>query len=97
MLRRPEALRSREVEAREELRITRVLNSIEWSIGGGQWLSLDRLTLADVVLGVAMQYMDFRDPHDWRASRPALARWAAAMHGRASFAGTLPPGFTPVA
>jgi glutathione S-transferase len=96
-LRRPEALRSREVEAREELRVARALDSIEKSIDGRPWLALDRLTLADVVLGVALQYMDFRYPHDWRGSRRALARWAAAMHGRASFAATLPPGFTPVA
>ncbi len=96
-LRRPEAQRSREVQAREETRIARVLDSLEKQIGGRQWACLDRMTLADVVLGVALQYMDFRYPHDWRGSRPALTRWAAAMHHRPSFTTTLPPGFTPAA
>jgi hypothetical protein len=66
------------------LRIAQALDSIEKSIGSRQWLSLDRFTLADVVLGVALQYMDFRYPHDWRGSRPALASWAATMHRRVS-------------
>jgi glutathione S-transferase len=96
-LRRPEALRSAEVRAREETRIARALDSIERDIGDRQWLCLGRLTIADVVLGVALQYMDFRYPHDWRGSRPALAAWARTMHARPSFTGTLPPGFTPVA
>ena len=60
-------------------------------------LCLGRLTLADVVLGVAMQYIDFRYPHDWRGKRPALAKWAARITSRPSFAKTLPPGFTPIA
>jgi glutathione S-transferase len=96
-LRRPEALRSAEVRAREEARIARTLDSIERDIGGRQWLCLNRLTVADLVLAVALQYMDFRYPHDWRGSRPALAAWAKTMHARPSFASTLPPGFTPVA
>ena len=96
-LRRPEALRSREVQAREEVRIARSLDSIDKDVAGRQWLCLDHLTLADVVLGVALQYIDFRYPHDWRTARPALAQWAARMTSRPSFAKTLPPGFTPAA
>jgi glutathione S-transferase len=96
-LRRPEALRSREVQAREEVRIARTLDAIEKDVAGREWLCLDRLTLADVVLGVALQYIDFRYPHDWRGTRPALAKWAARMTSRPSFAKTLPPGFTPAA
>lgn len=95
-LRRPEALRSAEVRAREEARIARVLDSIERDIGDRQWLCLGHLTIADLVLAVALQYMDFRYAHDWRASRPALAAWARPMHARPSFTNTQPPGFTPV-
>jgi glutathione S-transferase len=94
-LRRPEALRSAEVRAREEARIARVLDGIERDIGGRQWLCSGRLTIADLVLAVALQYMDFRYPHDWRASRPALAAWARTIHARPSFTDTEPPGFTP--
>jgi glutathione S-transferase len=96
-IRRPEALRSREVQAREEVRIARSLDSIEENVAGQEWLCLDRLTLADVVLGVALQYIDFRYPHDWRSTRPTLANWAARMTSRPSFVKTLPPGFTPTA
>jgi glutathione S-transferase len=96
-VRRPEALRSREVQVREEVRIARVLDAIEKDITEREWLCLDRLTLADVVLGVALQYIDFRYPHDWRGTRPALAKWADRMMSRPSFVKTLPPGFTPVA
>ena len=94
-VRRPEALRSREVQAREEVRIARSLDSIEKNVAGQEWLCLDRLTLADVVLGVALQYIDFRYPHDWRSTRPTLAKWAARITSRPSFAKTLPPGFAP--
>jgi len=52
------------------------------------------LTLADVALGVALQYIDFRYPHDWRDKRPELAGWIARVATRPSFAETLPPGFT---
>jgi glutathione S-transferase len=95
-LRRPEAQRNRDIQAREEKRIARVLDSMEKEIRGRQFACLDRLSLADIVLGVALQYMDFRYPHDWRGPRPALATWARTMHGRPSFTTTLPPGFTPV-
>jgi glutathione S-transferase len=96
-VRRPEALRSLEVQAREETRIARTLDYLEKSFDGCQWACLERFTLADVVLGVALQYIDFRYAHDWRAGRPGLAAWAAAVHRRPSFANTLPPGFTPAA
>jgi glutathione S-transferase len=93
-LRRPEPLRSAQVRAREEVRIARTLDSLEKSIAERQWACLDRLTLADVVLGVALQYIDFRYPHDWRGKRPALAGWLARVGSRSSFTDTLPPGFT---
>jgi glutathione S-transferase len=95
--RRPEAQRSREVQAREEVRIARALDAIDAGLAGREWLCLGRLTLADIVLGVALQYIDFRYPHDWRAARPALAKWAARTTSRPSFASTLPPRITPVA
>ena len=57
-------------------------------------ICLNLLTLADVALGVALQYIDFRYPHDWRDKRPELAGWIARVATRPSFAETLPPGFT---
>jgi len=46
------------------------------------------------VFGVALQYTDFRYPHDWRGSHPKLAQYLAGLAARPSFVETLPPGFT---
>jgi glutathione S-transferase len=57
--------------------------------GGG------RMTTADLVLGVALQYLDFRFTPEWRKSAPHLSDWFAPMPQRPAFANTLPPGFVP--
>ena len=49
--------------------------------------------MADLVMGVALQYVDFRFPHNWRASHHKIARWHEAIAARSSFEETLPPGF----
>jgi len=94
-LRRPEALRMPEKLVWEEARITRTLTAIENNLGANNYLVGDRLTIADLALGVALQYVDFRCPHDWRLAAPRLSKWSAAIHRRASFTKTLPPGFNP--
>lgn len=94
-LRRPEALQMPEKLRWEETRIARALRAVENDFGGGAFLVGDHLTIADLTLGVALQYMDFRYPHDWRSAAPQLAKWSAAIHRRPSFTGTLPPGFVP--
>ena len=48
-----------------------------------------------LILGVALQYVDFRYPHDWRSSAPKLKTWHAAIAARPSFTKTQPPDFTP--
>jgi glutathione S-transferase len=49
-------------------------------------------TLADIAVGCALGYLDFRFPQiDWRARHPNLARLADKLAQRASFAETLPP------
>jgi glutathione S-transferase len=93
--RRDEGQRNAVSVKREEGRIARVLDAFEIGIAGRQWIALDRLSLADLVLGVALQYIDFRDPHDWRGRRPALAAWCRRVTARPCFQETLPPGFTP--
>ena len=80
---------------REQARIQRALDLAEKTPKDGAFLVGAKLTIADIALGVALQYIDFRYPHDWRASHPQLARWHAPIARRPSFTETLPPGFTP--
>jgi glutathione S-transferase len=94
-LRRPEALQMRERLGWEETRIARILTAIESQLHSGAYLVGDRLTIADLALGVALQYIDFRYPHNWRSATPRVANWSAAIHRRRSFIDTLPPGFCP--
>jgi glutathione S-transferase len=49
-------------------------------------------TLADVTVGCALSYLDFRLPHiDWRARHPALVRLYEKLATRPSFVETAPP------
>lgn len=92
-LRRPEPLRLAQRLAHEETRIARAIAASEAALDGRTYLVGDRLTLADLMLASAMQYIDFRYPHDWRTGAPRLAAWCRGMHDRASFVSTEPPGF----
>lgn len=91
--RRPPELQMREKMEREEKRIQRAIALGEKSFGGGEFLVGERFSLADLVMGVALQYVDFRYPHDWRSTSPKLAAWHAGIAKRPSFVETLPPGF----
>ncbi|QJQ95126.1 MULTISPECIES: glutathione S-transferase N-terminal domain-containing protein [Halomonadaceae] len=48
-----------------------------------------RLTLGDIVVGVALEYLSFRLPEfDWAADHAALAGWHTVLIGRDSFRAT---------
>lgn len=79
--------------AREESRVQRATGVAEGAFKGGEFLVGNAFTMADLVMGVAMQYVDFRYAHDWRGTAPKLARWHAGIVARRSFEETLPPGF----
>ena len=95
--RRPEDKQMPDKIAREEARIRRAADAAETRHRGGQFLVGSRFTLADLIMGVAMQYVDFRYAHDWRSTRQRLADWHRGIVERRSFIETLPPGFTPQA
>ena len=94
--RRPDDKQMPEKLQREEARIARAFHTAGRAYASGRFLAGTKFSLADLVLGVAMQYIDIRYPHDWRAKYPALAEWHAGVVSRPSFVATLPPGFTPV-
>lgn len=92
-MRRPEDKQMPEKIVREEKRIQRAIGLAESAVKSGEFLVGRRFSLADLVLGVGLQYTDFRYPHDWRSKHPGLAEWHAGITRRKSFEETLPPGF----
>jgi len=91
--RRPPDKQLPEKMVREEKRVRRAIDLAGQSFRGDQFLVGPVFTMADLVMGVALQYVDFRLPHDWRASHPKLARWHAGIVSRRSFEETLPRDF----
>lgn len=94
--RRPEDKQMPEKMQREEARIARAFAAADHEFAGGTYLAGGQLTLGDLAMGVACQYIDLRYPHDWRTHYPRLKQWFSGIQARPSFMGTLPPGFTPV-
>jgi glutathione S-transferase len=91
--RRPADKQMPEKMAREEARIARAFATAAGAYRGGQFLAGSKFGLADLVLGVAFQYIDIRYPHAWRGRHPQLGHWFEGIAARKSFEETLPPGF----
>jgi glutathione S-transferase len=90
--RRPEAQQSADNLRRQEEKIARSLEYMARRLGNAPWFVADRFTLADLVVAVALEYTDFRYPHDWRGRHPRLGQWLAGVSARPSFIETRPPG-----
>jgi len=68
------------------------LEAASAALGDKPWCNAERFTLADIALGVALSYLDFRFPEiAWRASHPNLALHYEKLASRPSFQETLPP------
>ncbi|MBI3898800.1 MAG: glutathione S-transferase N-terminal domain-containing protein [Gammaproteobacteria bacterium] len=89
-LRRPTAQQSAEAQQRREQKIVRALAFAEKNLAN-PFLIDDRLTMADIALAVALEYVDFRYPHDWRSRHPRLAEWLMPLSARPTFVETRPP------
>jgi glutathione S-transferase len=87
--RRSEACRDPAVTALHESRVQDALAFAEARIGKGA-LAGNAFGLADIALGVALEYIDLRYPHDWRARFPRAATWHATVRERPSFVDTRP-------
>ena len=90
--RRPAQQQSAENIRRQEDKIARSMEYTERRLGQGPWLMENRFTLADLVMAVALEYIDFRYPHDWRGRHARLAQWLAGVSARPSLIETRPPG-----
>jgi glutathione S-transferase len=66
--------------------------AISTGLADKPWCSGIHLSLADIAVGCALGYLDFRFPQiDWRARHPNLAKLADKLATRQSFIETLPP------
>lgn len=87
-----EGARSEAWIERQMSRVHSALKAMSLGLGDKPWCSGNHFTLADVAVGVALSYLDFRFAHiDWRGDCPNLARLAAKLAARQSFIDTAPP------
>jgi glutathione S-transferase len=90
--RRSAAQQSADTLRRQEEKITHAVEFTAQHQPKGSWLMADHFTLADLAMAVALEYTDFRYPHDWRGHHPRLGEWLAGISARPSFLETRPPG-----
>ena len=76
---------------RQTKKMERGLDALESQLGARAFCCGNNFTLADVAVGALLGWLDFRYPTlGWRADRPNLARLAAKLAERPSFAETAP-------
>jgi glutathione S-transferase len=82
---------SLEAIEKQEQKIANALYHAEKMVGRNEYIVGGKFSLADLALGVALEYIDFRYPHDWRSRTPRLAYWLAGISTRPAFPETEPP------
>lgn len=91
-LRRPEQMRMDEAIEKQEKKVMLALGTWNEAVSNRNFLVGDSYTLADIASAVALEYIDFRYPHEWRSRYPKLAYWLASISTRPAFVETMPPG-----
>lgn len=77
---------------RQMVRVRASLKAMSQGLGDKPWCNGNHFTLADVSVGVALGYLDFRFADiDWRGDHPNLGRLAEKLAARPSFSETAPP------
>ena len=89
---RSEAQRSQAWIDRQQVRIAATLKSISQGLGDKAYCVGTHFSLADIAVGCALSYLDFRFPaNPWRTDYPNVARLADKLAARQSFIDTAPP------
>ena len=89
---RSEAERSAAWTERQMSRITSALLAMSQGLGDKPWCFGTHFSLADIAVGCALGYLDFRFPQiDWRSAHPNLQRLHDKLATRPSFIDTAPP------
>jgi glutathione S-transferase len=90
---RTEAQRSQAWIDRQMSRVDAALAALSKGLGDKPWCMGIHFTLADVAVGCALGYLDFRFPAiAWRERHANLARLSDKLAARQSFVDTRPPG-----
>lgn len=77
---------------RQMSRVNAALQAMSQGLGDKPYCAGNHFTLADVAVGCALAYLDFRFPQiDWRAEHPNLGKLADKLGARQSFIDTQPP------
>jgi len=81
---------------RQMTKVFETLRAMDQGLGQGgsdrAWCSGTHFSLADVAVGCALAYIDFRFPQiDWRSDHARLARHYEKLAARTSFVDTAPP------
>ncbi|MEO5690017.1 MAG: glutathione S-transferase N-terminal domain-containing protein [Burkholderiaceae bacterium] len=89
---RTEAQRCQAWIDRQQVRIAATLKSISQGLGEKAYCVGTHFTLADIAVGCALGYLDFRFPENtWRTDYPNIVRLADKLAVRQSFIDTVPP------
>jgi glutathione S-transferase len=88
---RSKAQRSQAWVDRQMAKTQASLKAMSQGVGDKPFCAGIYLSLADIAVGCALGYLDFRFPEiDWRTSYPNLAKLQEKLMQRASFADTMP-------
>lgn len=90
---RPAKQQSKDWIARQQKKVTVGLETAAHDLGEKTWCDGEAYSLADIAMGCALGYLDFRFAEiEWRSAYPNLAKLADKLAARASFKDTIPPG-----
>ena len=88
---RDEGERSERWVERQRVKVDGGLAAMSAGLGEGPWCNGNHYSLADIAVGCALGWLEFRMPEfTWRADYPNLTRLMDKLHERASFRETLP-------
>ncbi|KAB2844770.1 MAG: glutathione S-transferase [Burkholderiales bacterium] len=89
---RPARQQSPEWIERQAKKVELGTRAMAQDLGDKTWCTGDVYTLADICVGCALGYLDFRYAQlDWREAYPNLARLAEKLSKRQSFVDSAPP------
>lgn len=89
---RPAEQRSDAWVARQHHKIVGALAAFSHGLGSKAWCAGNHYSLADIAVGCALGYLDFRLPAlNWRETHPDLDKHYAKLSQRQSFIDTVPP------